>query len=80
MTEDGVLSSFALSDRATTTPPDGAGPARVTVQVVLANEIKLVELQASIESTGAARFNTFCHVQPRPNESIDRYGRYYTKI
>jgi hypothetical protein len=35
VTEDGVLSCFALSDRATTTPPEGAGEARVTVQVVL---------------------------------------------
>ena len=56
VTDDGVLSSFALSDRATTAPPEGAGPARATVQVVLANEIKLVELQASVESTGAVRF------------------------
>ena len=50
VTEGSVVSSFVLSDSTALTPPESAGLVSVTVQVVLAYDLRLVGLQASAES------------------------------
>ncbi|NWF84226.1 MAG: hypothetical protein HXY18_10390 [Bryobacteraceae bacterium] len=50
VTEAGTDSSELLSDTDTVTPPVGAAPLRVTVQVLLAPEESVVGAQASVET------------------------------
>jgi hypothetical protein len=54
VTDAGLLSRFELSDSDTATPPESAGVARVTVQVALAFDVRLVALHASVESVAGA--------------------------
>ena len=57
VTEAGVVSSELLSESVTKDPPTGAAAVRVTVQVLIAPEARLVGVQANEDkATVAARF------------------------
>jgi hypothetical protein len=58
VTEEGTVSKALFLDRATAMPPTGAGLLRATVQVVLAAEVRVAELQPRpVTKVGATRLS-----------------------
>lgn len=55
VTEGAAVSSVLLLERVTVAPPEGAVPLRVTVQVLVAPDVRLTGLQPKVASaTGGA--------------------------